>query len=354
MRDDTHRGGERLNTIPYEQLKPSTDDKAVRDLQFALYANPAVLVAYELGLFRHLASGPMTAAEVSAALKVSARAAEALLAVCSAWGFTEKNRDSYTLSAVGGDYLAPSGAAYVGPSFDRIIENSMNFSYTSIKEAVVTSEPQGAWGRDIFDYSSQVVPARRVTETMHTRSLAPSFAWPNHIDLSSHRVLLDIGGGSGAHAMGAVTRWPHLRAIVLDHPPVCEVAEEFIARHGLSGRIATHAADMFAGRFPAADVHFYSNVLHDWPPEAGSLLVAKSFEALPAGGLIILHEMLFNDDKTGPASVAGFNVMMLAGMLGQQYSAAELRGMIESAGFVESRSTPTFGDCSIVTGYKPG
>jgi hypothetical protein len=131
------------------------------------------------------------------------------------------------------------------------------------------------------------------------------------------------------------------------------VATEFLQRHGLANRITTHGADMFRDAFPPADVHFYSNVFHDWPPDRARFLVAKSFDSLPAGGLIIIHEMLLNDDKTGPTSVAGFNIQMLAGMLGQQFSGPELRQMLEDAGFREVGWKRTFGDCCVVIGKKP-
>ena len=109
-------------------------------------------------------------------------------------------------------------------------------------------------------------------------------AWPDLLDLSAHRVMLDVGGGSGAHSIGAVSRWPHLRAIVLDIAPVCEVADEFIVSHGLAERIETQAGDMWESELPAADLHFYANIFHDWSEEKGRLLADRSFASLPAGG----------------------------------------------------------------------
>jgi hypothetical protein len=89
--------------------------------------------------------------------------------------------------------------------------------------------------------------------------------------------------------------------MVLDFAPVCEVAAEFIAHYGLQGRIRTHVGDMWQEPFPAADLHFYSGIYQNWPLEAeGRTLTRKSFESLTSGGCIIIHDMLSNDDKTGP------------------------------------------------------
>ena len=78
--------------------------------------------------------------------------------------------------------------------------------------------------------------------------------------------MLDVGGGSGAHAIGAAQRWPDLEVVVFDLAPICSLAEEFIARHGLQGRVRTEAGNMWADEFPPADVHLYSQIYHDWPP----------------------------------------------------------------------------------------
>jgi hypothetical protein len=51
--------------------------------------------------------------------------------------------------------------------------------------------------------------------------------------------------------------------------------------------------------------------------------------------------------------VAAFNVDMLIGMPGQQYSKRELSAMLKEAGFGKIEVKPTFGYWSVVTGVKP-
>lgn len=195
--------------------------------------------------------------------------------------------------------------------------------------------------------------ARTFTRAMHSLSVGPGLAWPEAIELSGHQRMLDVGGGSGAHAIGAVTRWPHLRAVVLDLPPVCEVAGEFIAKEGLQDRIETQNGDIFEDPFPEADLHFYSNIYHDWSPEKGAFLTRKSFESLPPGGRIVVHETLLDDDKTGPLAAAGYSAaMILWSADGGQYSGRELSEMLAEAGFRQIEIKPTFGYNSIVTGVK--
>ncbi len=148
-----------------------------------------------------------------------------------------------------------------------------------------------------------------------------------------------------------------MQTIVFDLPPVCKVAEEYIARGDVQGRVRTQAGDMWVDPFPPADLHFYGDVFHDWPPEKGHFLARKSFESLQSGGRIILREVLCNDEKTGPLPAAAYNINMLlltGGEGGRQFSAGELSAMLTEAGFIDIEVRPTsFGYRSIITGSKP-
>jgi hypothetical protein len=110
---------------------------------------------------------------------------------------------------------------------------------------------------------------------------------------------------------------------------------------------------MWQHPFPPADLHFYGQIYHDWPPEKCQWLTQKSFASLEAGGRIILHEKLLKDDKTGPFAIAAFSITMLLTTEGQQYSGGELAAMLTAAGFTDIEVKPTSGYWSIVTGRKP-
>jgi len=104
----------------------------------------------------------------------------------------------------------------------------------------------------------------------------------------------------------------------------------------------SHGRIIWQDSFPTADLHFYSQIYHDWPLEKCRFLTQKSFESLEPGGRIIIHEMLYNDDKTGPFPVAAFNIVMLLCTEGQQYSGSELWAMLREAGFTDIEVKPTW------------
>jgi hypothetical protein len=335
--------------------RPRSDDRPLWDVYLGAYGYFAVHVAHGVGVFPLLANGPQTLEQVCQALGLKRRAAEAILAVCTSHGLLEFRDGQYALTTVAEDYLLPTSPTYFGGQFDWNLAHPELLALDRLQRAVLTDQPQAcAGGQPTFSaFEEEAAMAKQFTHAMHSASMGPATAWPEKIDLSGHHMLLDVGGGSGAHAIGALRQWPHLRGSVLDRPPVCEVVREYATKYGLANRLTTHSADMWNDPYPAADLHFYGMIFHDWPAEQCRFLTRKSFASLPPGGRIIVHEMLFNAERTGPFSVAAFNMAMLVHLDGEQYSGHELTRFLGEAGFTDIQITPTFGYWSIISGRKP-
>lgn len=164
------------------------------------------------------------------------------------------------------------------------------------------------------------------------RVLAPALAAA--IDCGSARRLLDVGGGSGVYSIAMAERFVGLTATVLEATPVDAIARRAIAAAGLDARIAVAGADMFTEAWPEGhDLHLFSNVLHDWDEPDCRRLLAKSAAALPAGGRIIIHDMLLDDDKSGPLWAAEYSVLLSTITQGRLYSAAEIAGWLADLDF---------------------
>jgi cyclopropane fatty-acyl-phospholipid synthase-like methyltransferase len=259
----------------------------------------------------------------------------------------------YKLTPTAEEYLLPESPTYYGPMIDLRMAAMPVYTFETLKNSVLSDIPQAYGGRDVFaGNAADSTRAQVFTRAMHSRSMAAALAWPKLLDLSGHRRLLDIGGGSGAHSIGVALQWPQLAATVLDIAPVCSIAAQYVAAERLSERIHTLPGDMFDDPFPSADVHFYGNVYHDWPAEKCRFLTGKSYGALPSRGRLVIHEMLYDNDKNGPLEAAVYSVVMLLWQRGRQYSGAELTRMLTEAGFIEIEVKRSFGLWSIVCGRK--
>lgn len=330
------------------------EDTPVVRAATALIGTYTLLIAHELKVFPILSKHPLKLSQVAAALGIAERPAEAMLSVVVAQGFVDVSNGEYSLTSVAEKYLLPESPTYYGGMLDLRRSNLSLHSVDSLKQAILSDSPQAYGSRDVFAaHAGDADRARAFTRAMHSISAAAAQAWPRLLDLSHYSTMLDVAGGSGSHSIGAAMAWSHLNAIVFDMQTVCQVAAEYAAASEVSTRIRTHTGDMWRDAFPSADLHFYANIFHDWPPEKNTFLAQKSFDALPPGGRLIVHEMLYEDDKKGPLDAAIYSMIMLLWSEGRQYSGAELVSLLTGVGFVEIEVRRSFGLWSIVTGVKP-
>jgi len=337
--------------------KPRTDGTKIWDVIVGLHGYTTVLVAHELGLFKLLGETPQNLEDICRNLSLAPRAVGALLSTCASLELIQLKYGYYSLTTVAEDYLLENSPTSFCGWFDLMIANASSFSYEGIKRAIVTDAPVVYEGDALYEVHKQEEKdknTRIFTRGMHSASIAPALVWPEAIDLSRTRKMLDIAGGSGAHSIGAALKWPNLKATIFDIAPVCEVAQEYIVHHGLQNRLSTVIGDMWNDLFPSADLHFYSLIYHNYSPEKNHTLTKKSFDSLEPGGRIVIHQFLFNENRTEPFSTAAYNIIMqiwCAG--GQEYAGKELSDMLAEAGFVDIEVISTFGYWSIVTGRKP-
>ncbi len=169
--------------------------------------------------------------------------------------------------------------------------------------------------------------------------LAPHFA--KEIDLSGKTRFLDFGGGPGTYAIHFCLENPAMNATVFDLPTTRVFAEKTIERFGLQDRIG-FAEGSYVDETVALekdyDVAWISHNLHGEGPEDAEKVVAHAVSVLKPGGLLMIHEFILNDEKTGPLFPALFSINMLLGTdKGRSYSERELFSMLENNGLKDVR-----------------
>ncbi|WP_228397912.1 methyltransferase [Limnobaculum xujianqingii] len=259
----------------------------------------------------------------------------------------------FSLTAETQEYLLKKSPNYFGYFWDMMYDNSETFSLKNLESAIKKNKSQVYEEQALFNtHTYDAEKVRKFTQSMHSVSMSSASFWPTKISLTQYHKALDIGGGSGAHSIGMVTNWSNLNSTIFDLPEVCSLAADYIQQYGLSSRIETCAGNMWEDNFPDADLHLYSNVLHDWPTEKNLFLAKKSYDALPKGGRIIIHEILYNDVGPGPLAAAASSLVMLGWTEGRQYSGKEFSLLLTQAGFQHVEVIPSFGYHSIVTAIK--
>jgi hypothetical protein len=333
--------------FPFEP--PTCDDHPLWEIKYANLQAPVINLAVELALFPLLAEAARDREEIGRCLSLRPRACEVLLAVLAGLGLLTQCGGKFSLTPVARTFLLPDAPYYQGVLYRR-----EGKSYETVRETLLRDHDLESNTHPWLTGELDLEDAREITARMHAESLPAAIGVARLGDFSGVRHLLDVGGGSGCFCVALAARYPEKRFTILELPAVCQVAQEYVAAAGMQARVDTHAANMFREPWPTvADAHFFSNIFHDWSPNRCRHLARRSFEALPPGGRIYLHEALLNDAGDGPLRTALFSLQMMLGMEGQQYTAGELRELLEACGFVDVSVMPTYGYYSLMVARKP-
>ncbi|MFD8478575.1 methyltransferase [Kitasatospora sp. NPDC059673] len=307
-----------------------------------MWAAQTLTAALDLGVFSALAATDgLTAAEAAGLLGIPARPAEVLLTACAALGLLTGVDGRYRNTAAAGQYLVRGGPDYLG-DYITMLRDHTTPGWLRVTEALRSDTPS-RWKPEqqdrIFDAENRTTA---FWDGLYPLSVLTGRALAAAVDLGGSTRLLDVGGGGGGFDIEFCRRHPQLRATVYDLPFVCAYAEKRIAAAGLAERIGTHPGDFFEEpELPGGhDAILLSLILHDWDEPRNRALLAKCHRALPAGGLLVISELLVDDAKTGPLDAALMSMNMVVGTWGRNYTAAEYGEWLRDAGFSDIRTVP--------------
>jgi len=286
-----------------------------------------ILTALELDVFSHLGKGA-TAAEVAAGIEARPRSTEMLLNALTAIGLLEKREDRFRNTPLASRYLT-AGA----PDDSRL--GLMHTVHLWDRWSTLT---------ECVRAGTRVAPPRAAPDeewrhafigAMHKNASGRAGPVVRAVGTTGVRRLLDVGGGSGAYSIAFAKADPQLEATIFDLPPVLELARDYVAAAGLSGRVTFQAGDMHRDDFGSGyDLVLLFAICHMNSPEKNRALFAKCRRALVPGGRLVVQDFILETDKTAPRTGALFSLNMLVGTeSGASYSRDEYFEALTDVGF---------------------
>jgi acetylserotonin N-methyltransferase len=347
-----------------EYRLPTSDDRQIWDLWLTGVYQGTIVAADDAGIFGSLAERPATIDELAQRLDFDTRATGIVVRLLAALRLLVLRQGSYQLADAARTYLVKSSPFYWGHMMRvAVSEWHRDTALAKLKQKGSaeaagpegTPQPSGS-GRPVDGWAAgeiQLGQAEQIAASMQSHSLPAAIAAASNYDYTGIARMLDVGGGSGCFMTAMAQAHPKLKATVMELDTMCAVATKYVAAAGVETRVDTKVVDMFREPWPKGyDAVFFSNIWHDWNFRTCAWLAARAYEALPRGGRIMLHEALLDDDGGGPPTTAAFSMLMLLATQGQQFTFAELKALLENAGFKDIEAQQTSSYYSITTGYK--
>ena len=290
-----------IDTTPTEAEVEEFVGKVLTDTSAWMTTTLAAL-GDRLGLWRLLATGPATSAELAERAAVDERYAREWLAAMTAGGYVvhDPATGSYTLPASHRPALADEG----GPMFFGGVHQEIYGALGAIEQVTDAFRtgrgvPQSAYGPDFWQGLT------RFTTSWFDNLLLQQWipAMPE-VEAALERgcELADVGCGQGRALVKLATAFPGSRFVGYDvYAPSLDAAREYAAEAGVTDRVRFELADASNGIPARYDVITTFDVVHDAVDPRGLLRAIRS--ALRPGGRYVCLDINASDrleDNVGP------------------------------------------------------
>ncbi|MFQ5605661.1 MAG: methyltransferase [bacterium] len=332
------------------------DPTKILEVGFAFWPAKTLLSAVEMELFTELAKHPEDLQTLQGRLGLHPRSAADFLDTLVALGFLQRIDDTYHNTPETDLFLDKKKPSYIGGLLEMANHRLYGF-WNHLTEALRTGKPQNELqdgGGGLFE-TLYADPARlkQFMAAMTGVSRGANMAIANNFPWKEYTYFADIGTAQGDLAVQIALANPHLTGIGFDLPEVEPIFEEYALQNGLAQRLSFVAGDFFDQPLPEADVLLMGHILHDWNLEEKKQLIRKAYDALPAGGALVVYESIIDDARSQNA----FGLMMSLNMLietpgGFDYTGADCTGWMKESGFKETRVEHLVGPESMVIGIK--
>jgi hypothetical protein len=327
---------------------------------FGFWGSRVLLTAVEMELFTTLGERSMTGQALGEALELHPRGVRDFFDALVALGFLEREGSGATALYSNTEetrlYLDKSRPTYIGGILEMAGARLFRF-WNDLGPALKTGRPQNEIKhsqKPMFEVLYEDLPRlEQFMDAMRGISAGNFQAFARKFDFAPYRTLCDVGGATGLLSSLVAKQHAHMQCTSFDLPAVEPIARKWIAKEGLSDRIAVVSGDFFRDPLPRADVITMGMILHDWNLERKTHLIRLAYEALPENGAFVAIENLIDDDRRTNA----FGLMMSLNMLIEfgdafDFSGAEFWEWCRAAGFRRYEVMHLAGPCSAAIAYK--
>lgn len=322
-----------------------------------LFTRERTLVQYvawsvNTGLLEMLhARGAATIEAAAAGTPLTPRGADALLSVLSALGLVRRSADGcYSLCPASREFLLRESPYFIGDQLEPV-GFPIHGLYLKKRAGLLARMKLRLLGcLPLFRYGTEP----RI-ENQHVRNLAASACAVRTGEFARVRCIADIAGGSGVFTIPLLLEYPHMRVVLTELPQALPNVQRLLTQHGVQNRVLLQPMDAFVcpWALPACDGVFIGNFLHGFSDDVALGVCREAFSSLPPGGMLWLHEMLWNDTRDGPLLTALWHAAMISAGMGGQRTAAEWIALLDTAGFSDMRVIPTSSAFALVAAQKP-
>lgn len=317
-------------------MTPSESRSAtVEELEWAVWPSFAMLAGIQLDLFTPLKDGPMSVAQLAGKLGVEADKLKSLLYALAAAGLLKMENGLFSNSSEAIRFLAKGLPSYRGGKHEVLLESWKAGLQTA--DSIRTGAAQAR-----RDFASA---PKESLETFyrgnHSQALRRGCELVETYDLSAHRTLLDVGGGSGGLSIAITEAYPRILATVVELPTVTQITQRIVEEAGASNLVNVMTGDILAdGLIGSYDAAVFSSFIQVISAEKARRAIRNVGKVVNPGGAIYVRGDIVDDSEISPMGAVMRNLIYLNIYdEGRAYTEREHREWLKEAGFADFERT---------------
>jgi hypothetical protein len=304
----------------------------------SVFLSRALYVAAQLGIADLLAEGPRTSVALAEACGAHAPAlARVLRALASVGVFAEDEQGRYgltplaeTLRSDATGSLRALAQFYGAPWHNQV--------WDSLLHGVQTGETPivHATGMNVFEYfMGHHDHFALFDQAMTGFSIGEADAVVAGYDFAGIERLVDVGGGHG-YLLGSILRkYPSLRGLLFDLPPVVDGARALLDRMDVAERCEVVAGDFFTAVPPGGDAYILKNIVHDFDDQVAGAILRSCRRAMgDRARLLLVQEVLPPGNAPSPGKLLDMQMLLIGG---RERTEAEYQALLAASGFALQR-----------------
>jgi O-methyltransferase domain/Dimerisation domain len=307
----------------------------------------ALYVVAKLGIPDLLARGPLAADELAGKTGAHSRSLFRLMRALAAQRiFTQDPSDRFGLTPLSQVLRSddPHSMRWVAINFGEEYYRAAG----ELLHTVRTGETgfNHLYGKGHFDYlaehpeSSEVFNAAMAAMSARGRDPFGTYSF------QGKKLLVDVGGGRGHLTVHVLGSNPGLKAILYDLPHGVAEAPAYLKAQGVADRCRIITGSFFDS-IPSGDIYLLSRVLHDWPDEKASLILANCRKSIGDDGILLIREAVIPEGDI-PSEGKQIDLTMLFMLGGAERTEEEWRGLLAKSGFRLEKIVKTGGPFDLI------
>lgn len=322
----------------------------VLELASGFIGSQAVYAATKIGIPDALAGGPRTSAEIAEQVNANPDATARLLRACASIGmFTIDEHGRFGLNAVS-EQLRSDVETSMRPVVLMLGDPAYWNPWGELTYSVRTGKPSvdKVLGKSMWDFMSDNPDFEATFNNAMT--CLTRLDWPTIAavyDFTKFDTIVDVGGGQGQLLSLILEASPESNGILFEQDSVIEQAADFLGDCGALPRCTLECGSFFETVPVGGDLYVMRRVIHDWDDEDAARILATVRRSIPEHGALLLIESVIPENNS-PHFGKMLDLDMLIFVGGRERTEAQLRTLLQRAGFDVSRVVATASTLSLI------